>query len=66
MSHAHLCVTCGQPVAICDGDRCQQEGDHYCTPHHTDPQFKAVDKPTVRMTVGIDPDQHLHIRGISD
>lgn len=51
MSHTHHCEVCKQPVAICDGDSCVQEGPHYCTVHHPDPQFRVEDKPTVRMTV---------------
>lgn len=54
MSHAHHCKVCGQLVAMCDGDTCAQEQDHYCSVHHPDPAHHVEDKPTVRMTVRVD------------
>jgi hypothetical protein len=31
--HNHLCKVCGVAVAICDGESCVGEGDHYCSLH---------------------------------
>lgn len=33
MSHTHHCKVCNTPMAICDGESCVQEGDHYCPLH---------------------------------
>jgi hypothetical protein len=61
MAHNHHCKVCKIPVASCDHGACQGEGDYYCSLHHPDSAIRVEDKPTVKMIVGIDPNQILNI-----
>lgn len=56
MAHTHHCKVCMVPTAICDGP-CVQEEDHYCSLHHTDPQYRHVPAQVPRMTVRVMPDE---------
>lgn len=64
--HTHHCKVCNTVVASCSDERCVNDVDnvtvHYCSIHHPDEKYRAEDKPTVRMTVGIDPEQVLGIK----
>lgn len=49
-AHYHHCEVCKVPVANCSDDACQGEGHpnngkHYCSVHHPDPQFRVEQQP---------------------
>jgi len=53
--HYHKCAqelpnnqVCGQVVAVCAGEGCEQEHDHYCSIHHPDPSHRVEPTPPLK------------------
>ena len=54
MAHMHYCKVCKIPVANCSNDTCKTNedhanaGEHFCSIHHPDPQFKVEPTPPLK------------------